>query len=42
MGYSRGDSLPIGVTFYGRAWSEEKLIERSIAGRRHRRRRRGN
>jgi amidase len=27
MGYSRGGTLPIGVTFYGRAWSEDRLIK---------------
>jgi Asp-tRNA(Asn)/Glu-tRNA(Gln) amidotransferase A subunit family amidase len=27
MGYSRGDTLPVGITFYGRAWSEAELIK---------------
>jgi amidase len=26
MGYTRGNKLPAGVTFFGRAWSEGKLI----------------
>jgi amidase len=26
MGFTRGDTLPAGVTFFGRAWSEGKLI----------------
>ncbi|MEO5762420.1 MAG: amidase family protein [Vicinamibacteria bacterium] len=26
MGYSRGDRLPAGITFFGRAWSEPTLI----------------
>ena len=26
MGYTRGDRLPAGMTFFGRAWSEGKLI----------------
>ena len=26
MGYSRGDRLPAGLTFFGRAWSESTLI----------------
>ena len=26
MGYTRGNALPAGVTFFGRAWSEGKLI----------------
>jgi Asp-tRNA(Asn)/Glu-tRNA(Gln) amidotransferase A subunit family amidase len=26
MGYTRGDRLPAGITFFGRAWSEGKLI----------------
>ena len=26
MGYTRGNTLPAGITFYGRAWSEGKLI----------------
>lgn len=26
MGYTRGNTLPAGVTFFGRAWSEGKLI----------------
>ena len=31
MGYSRGGTLPVGMTFYGRAWSEDKLIKLSYA-----------
>jgi Asp-tRNA(Asn)/Glu-tRNA(Gln) amidotransferase A subunit family amidase len=27
MGYSRGSTLPAGMTIYGRAWSEAKLIK---------------
>ena len=27
MGYTRGDRLPAGVTFFGRAWSETTLIK---------------
>ena len=26
MGYTRGNTLPIGVTFFGRAWDEATLI----------------
>ena len=26
MGYTRGNTLPAGITFYGRAWSEGRLI----------------
>ncbi len=26
MGYTRGNTLPAGMTFFGRAWSEGKLI----------------
>lgn len=26
MGYTRGDRLPAGITFLGRAWSEERLL----------------
>jgi Asp-tRNA(Asn)/Glu-tRNA(Gln) amidotransferase A subunit family amidase len=26
IGYTRGDKLPLGMTFFGRAWSEGKLI----------------
>jgi amidase len=31
MGYSRGGRLPVGITFYGRAWSEEELIKLAYA-----------
>jgi Asp-tRNA(Asn)/Glu-tRNA(Gln) amidotransferase A subunit family amidase len=31
MGYSRGGTLPAGITFYGRAWSEGRLIELAYA-----------
>jgi len=31
MGYSRGALLPVGMTFYGRAWSEARLIELAYA-----------
>jgi amidase len=31
MGYSRGGTLPVGITFYGRAWSESRLIELAYA-----------
>jgi Asp-tRNA(Asn)/Glu-tRNA(Gln) amidotransferase A subunit family amidase len=27
MGYSRGGTLPVGMTFFGRAWSEAELIK---------------
>jgi len=40
MGYSHGDTLPVGMTFYGRAWSEEQLIKLAYAyeqATRHRR-----
>ena len=26
MGYTRGDTLPAGMTFFGRAWAESTLI----------------
>jgi amidase len=31
MGYSRGGTLPVGMTFYGRAWSEAPLIKLAYA-----------
>ena len=31
MGYSHGGVLPVGVTFYGRAWSEAELIKLAYA-----------
>ncbi|HEY1495836.1 MAG TPA: amidase family protein [Candidatus Solibacter sp.] len=31
MGYSRGGTLPAGMTIYGRAWSEESLIQFAYA-----------
>ena len=31
MGYSRGGALPVGITFYGRAWSEAQLIKLAYA-----------
>jgi Asp-tRNA(Asn)/Glu-tRNA(Gln) amidotransferase A subunit family amidase len=31
MGYSRGDTLPVGMTFYGRAWSEAQLVRLAYA-----------
>jgi amidase len=31
MGYSRGGRLPVGITFYGRAWSEAELIKLAYA-----------
>ena len=31
MGYSRGGMLPVGMTFYGRAWSEARLIKLAYA-----------
>ena len=31
MGYSRGSTLPVGVTFFGRAFSEELLIKLAYA-----------
>jgi Asp-tRNA(Asn)/Glu-tRNA(Gln) amidotransferase A subunit family amidase len=40
MGYTRGGTLPIGMTFYGRAWSEAELIKLAYAyeqATRHRR-----
>jgi Asp-tRNA(Asn)/Glu-tRNA(Gln) amidotransferase A subunit family amidase len=40
MGYTRGGALPIGMTFYGRPWSEAELIRLAYAyeqATRHRR-----
>lgn len=40
MGYSRGGTLPAGLTIFGRAWSESKLIQLAYAyeqATRHRR-----
>jgi Asp-tRNA(Asn)/Glu-tRNA(Gln) amidotransferase A subunit family amidase len=40
MGYSRGGTLPAGMTIFGRAWSEAKLIKLAYAyeqATRHRR-----
>lgn len=40
MGWTRGSTLPAGITFYGRAWSEGKLITLTYAfeqATRHRR-----
>jgi len=40
MGYTRGGVLPIGITFFGRAWSEAELIKLAYAyeqATRHRR-----
>ena len=31
MGYSRGGTLPAGMTIYGRAWSEESIIQYAYA-----------
>jgi Asp-tRNA(Asn)/Glu-tRNA(Gln) amidotransferase A subunit family amidase len=31
MGYSRGGTLPVGITFYSRAWSEAQLIKLAYA-----------
>ena len=31
MGYTRGGVLPVGITFYGRGWSEEELIKLAYA-----------
>jgi amidase len=31
MGYSRGGTLPVGMTLYGRAWSEAQLIKLAYA-----------
>ena len=31
MGYTRGDTLPAGMTIYGRAWSEAKLLKIAYA-----------
>jgi amidase len=31
MGYSRGGTLPVGITFYGRAWSDAQLIKLAYA-----------
>jgi Asp-tRNA(Asn)/Glu-tRNA(Gln) amidotransferase A subunit family amidase len=31
MGYTRGGTLPAGITFYGRAWSEPTLIKYAYA-----------
>ena len=40
MGWTRGNTLPAGITFYGRAWSEGRLITLTYAfeqATRHRR-----
>ena len=40
MGYTRGDTLPAGITFFGRAWDEARLIRLAYAyeqATRHRR-----
>lgn len=40
MGYTRGDTLPAGITFFGRAWSESTLFRLAYAyeqATRHRR-----
>ena len=40
MGFSRSETLPAGMTFFGRAWSEETLIRLAYAyeqATRHRR-----
>jgi amidase len=40
MGYTRGDTLPAGITFFGRAWDEPTLIRLAYAyeqATRHRR-----
>jgi Asp-tRNA(Asn)/Glu-tRNA(Gln) amidotransferase A subunit family amidase len=31
MGYTRGGTLPAGITFFGRAWSEAALIKYAYA-----------
>src|SRR5262249_41326979 len=31
MGYTRGNSLPAGLQFFGRAWSESRLLELAFA-----------
>src|SRR5262249_41962556 len=31
MGYTRGGTLPVGITFYGRAWSDAQLIRYAYA-----------
>ena len=31
MGFSRGGTLPAGVTFFGRAWSEAEMIKLAYA-----------
>jgi Asp-tRNA(Asn)/Glu-tRNA(Gln) amidotransferase A subunit family amidase len=31
MGYTRGDRLPAGITFFGRAWAEATLIKYAYA-----------
>jgi amidase len=31
MGYTRGGTLPVGITFYGRAWSDAQLIKLAYA-----------
>jgi Asp-tRNA(Asn)/Glu-tRNA(Gln) amidotransferase A subunit family amidase len=31
MGFTRGGTLPVGMTFYGRAWSEDVLIKLAYA-----------
>jgi Asp-tRNA(Asn)/Glu-tRNA(Gln) amidotransferase A subunit family amidase len=37
MGFTRGDTLPAGMTIYGRAWSEPKLIQIAYAYEQHHR-----
>jgi Asp-tRNA(Asn)/Glu-tRNA(Gln) amidotransferase A subunit family amidase len=40
MGYTRGGMLPAGVTFFGRAWDESRLIRLAYAYEQHTRHRR--
>jgi len=40
MGYTRGDTLPAGVTFFGRAWDEATLIRLAYSYEQHTKHRR--
>jgi Asp-tRNA(Asn)/Glu-tRNA(Gln) amidotransferase A subunit family amidase len=35
MGYTRGGLLPAGVTFFGRAWDEARLIRLAYSYEQH-------
>jgi amidase len=40
MGYTRGEMLPAGITFFGRAWDESRLIRLAYSYEQHTRHRR--